>query len=111
VAPAPGIFQAGLATHATVKPGRKAFQSRMQGNVGLARASVQERPSGLSLCPGPLKNFATSNFVLTGDAAGLVSPLRGGDKNLAFRHDRRAGQLIADHLLRHGLPPAKVLAQ
>jgi flavin-dependent dehydrogenase len=49
--------------------------------------------------------------LLIGDAAGHVSPLTGGGIRLAFRYGRRAGQLIADHLLRHGPPPEKVLAR
>ncbi len=39
------------------------------------------------------------------------SPLTGGGIRLAFRYGRRAGQLIADHLLRHGPPPEAVLTK
>jgi flavin-dependent dehydrogenase len=40
-----------------------------------------------------------------------VSPLTGGGIRLAFRFGRRAGQLIADHLLRQGPSPDRVLAR
>jgi digeranylgeranylglycerophospholipid reductase len=73
VAPAPGIFQAGFATNATVKSDLKAFHSYTQGNFGLSRASVHERLSGLILCTGPFKNFTAPNFLLIEDAAGHIS--------------------------------------
>jgi hypothetical protein len=49
--------------------------------------------------------------LLIGDAAGHVSPLTGGGIRLAFRFGRRAGQLIADHLLRNGPPPEIAIAR
>jgi digeranylgeranylglycerophospholipid reductase len=74
VAPAPDIFQAGLATNATVKSDLKVFHSHTQGNFGLSRASVQDRLNGFILCIGPFKNFAAANFLLIDDAAGHISP-------------------------------------
>jgi flavin-dependent dehydrogenase len=47
--------------------------------------------------------------MLIGDAAGHVSPMTGGGIRLAFRYGRRAGQLIADHLTRHGPSPGPIL--
>ena len=110
VAPAPGFFQVGLATNANAKPDLKAFLSHTEAIFGYSSATIRERRSGLIPCGGPVEHFAAPNVLLIGDAAGHVSPLTGGGIRLAFRYGRRAGQLIADHLLRHGPPPEKMLA-
>ena len=55
---------------------------------------------------------APSSVLLAGGGtAGHVSPLTGGGIRLAFRYGRRAAQLIADHLTRHGPSPELVLAR
>jgi digeranylgeranylglycerophospholipid reductase len=110
VAPAPGFFQVGLATIADAKPDLKAFLNHTETLFGYSSAAIKERRSGLIPCGGPVNDFAASNVLLIGDAAGHVSPLTGGGIRLAFRYGRRAGQLIADHLLRHGPPPETILA-
>ncbi len=110
VAPAPGFFQAGLATNDQVRPDLKAFLAHTEGLFGFSRARVKERRSGLIPCGGPVTPFAAPGILLIGDAAGHVSPLTGGGIRLAFRFGRRAGQLIADHLMRQGPPPEKVLS-
>ncbi len=110
VAPAPGFFQVGLAANSGAKPDLKAFLAHAESIFGFSTAAIRERRSGLIPCGGPLKQFAAPNVMLIGDAAGHVSPLTGGGIRLAFRYGRRAGQLIADHLLRHGPPPEKTLA-
>ena len=111
VAPAPGFVQVGLATNGDAKPDLKAFLSHTERLFGYAGARVRERRSGLIPCGGPVHPFAAPNVLLIGDAAGHVSPLTGGGIRLAFRYGRRAGQLIADHLTRHGPPPADVLGR
>jgi flavin-dependent dehydrogenase len=111
VAPAPGFFQAGLATNDRARPDLKAFLAHTEGLFGFSRARVKERRSGLIPCGGPVTPFASQGILLIGDAAGHVSPLTGGGIRLAFRFGRRAGQLIADHLMRHGPPPETVLAR
>jgi digeranylgeranylglycerophospholipid reductase len=110
VAPAPGFFQVGLATNQDAKPDLKAFLNHTEAIFGYSSATIRERRSGLIPCGGPVKKFAAPNVLLIGDAAGHVSPLTGGGIRLAFRYGRRAGQLIADRLLRHGPPPEKILA-
>lgn len=111
VAPAPGFFQVGLATNDKVKPDLRAFLDHTERVFGFSGAAVKERRSGLIPCGGPVTPFATDRVLLIGDAAGHVSPLTGGGIRLAFRYGRRAGQLIADHLTRHGPPPGEVLAR
>ncbi len=111
VSPAPGFFQVGLATNGAVKPDLKAFLSHTERIFGFSEATVKERRSGLIPCGGPVHPFAGDRVLLIGDAAGHVSPLTGGGIRLAFRYGRRAGQLIADHLTRHGPPPGEVLAR
>lgn len=111
VAPAPGFFQVGLATNDHVKPDLKAFLVHTGKLFHFSEAKVRERRSGLIPCGGPVTPFAAPGVLLIGDAAGHVSPLTGGGIRLAFRYGRRAGQLIADHLLRHGPPPGRALAR
>lgn len=111
VAPAPGFFQVGLATNDRAKPDLKAFLAHTEPLFGFSQATVTERRSGLIPCGGPVSPFAAPNVLLIGDAAGHVSPLTGGGIRLAFRYGRRAGQLIADHLMRLGPPPEQVLAR
>lgn len=111
VAPAPGFFQAGLATNDSVKPDLKAFLSHTEKLFGFSAATVKERRSGLIPCGGPVTPFADGNVLLIGDAAGHVSPLTGGGIRLAFRYGRRAAQLIDDYLTRMGPKPGDVLAK
>jgi digeranylgeranylglycerophospholipid reductase len=111
VAPAPGFFQVGLATNGEAKPDLKAFLTHTEKLFGYSQAAVKERRSGLIPCGGPVSPFAAANVLLIGDAAGHVSPLTGGGIRLAFRYGRRAAQLIADHLSRHGVPPEQALAK
>ena len=111
VAPAPGFVQVGLATSEGTKPDLKAFLAHAEALFGFSQARIRERRSGLIPCGGPVSPFAAQGLLLIGDAAGHVSPLTGGGIRLAFRFGRRAGQLIADHLLRQGPPPDRVLAR
>jgi digeranylgeranylglycerophospholipid reductase len=111
VAPAPGFFQVGLATNGDTKPDLRAFLAHTEKLFGFAKMEVKERRSGRIPCGGPVDPFAAPRVLLIGDAAGHVSPLTGGGIRLAFRYGRRAAQLIADHLTRHGPPPEIVLAR
>ncbi len=111
VAPAPGFFQVGLATNGAVKPDLRAFLAHTEKLFGFTKAEVKERRSGRIPVGGPVHPFAAPRVLLIGDAAGHVSPLTGGGIRLAFRYGRRAAQLIADHLTRHGPPPEAVLAR
>ncbi len=111
VAPAPGLFQVGLATTEGAKPDLRAFLAHTERLFGFSKFSVKERRSGRIPCGGPVHPFAAPRVLLIGDAAGHVSPLTGGGIRLAFRYGRRAAQLIADHLSHHGPPPELALAR
>jgi digeranylgeranylglycerophospholipid reductase len=111
VAAAPGFFQAGLATNDDAKPDLRAFLEKTDALFGFSSAEIRERRSGRIPCGGPLSKTWTTHVMLIGDAAGHVSPLTGGGIRLAFRYGRRAGQLAADHLQRHGAPPGAALAR
>ena len=111
VAPAPGFFQVGLATNGDTKPDLKAFLAHTERLFGFSKVTLKERRSGRIPVGGPVSPFAAPQVLLIGDAAGHVSPLTGGGIRLAFRYGRRAAQLIADHLTRHGPSPEQVLAR
>ncbi|MGE0006309.1 MAG: NAD(P)/FAD-dependent oxidoreductase [Parvibaculaceae bacterium] len=110
VAPAPGFFQVGLAAVEGARPDLRAFLGHAERLFGFSKVQAKERRSGRIPCGGPVHPFAAPRVLLIGDAAGHVSPLTGGGIRLAFRYGRRAAQLIADHLTRHGPPPELVLA-
>lgn len=52
-------------------------------------------------CGGPLKHLTRPGVILTGDAAGIVSPVTAGGIHAAWNHGWRVGAAIATHL-RHG---------
>ncbi len=59
-------------------------------------------------CGGPLKHIAHPGVILTGDAAGIVSPVTAGGIHAAWDHGWRVGEAIAAHLLRGGPTPERV---
>lgn len=64
--------------------------------------------AGLIPCGGPLANMARDRAILTGDAAGIVSPVTGGGIHAAWEHGWAVGNAIADHLREGGPPPEQV---
>jgi flavin-dependent dehydrogenase len=65
--------------------------------------------AGLVPCGGPVKRLARDGAILTGDAAGIVSPLTAGGIHSAWEHGWAVGTAIARHL-RHGDPPPEQVA-
>ena len=49
-------------------------------------------------CGGVVSPVAARGLLLTGDAAGMVSPVTAGGIHNALKHGLAAGQAIADHL-------------
>lgn len=113
-AQAPTGVQVGLACrHRSVRtpaPDIAAFLRRIAPVVGVAGDA---RPSairaGLVPCSGPLRRIAGDGAMLTGDAAGIVSPLTAGGIHSAWQHGWTVGEAIARHL-RHGGPAPERIA-
>ncbi len=87
-------------------PDIDAFVARIGDVIGLsgdARAAVR---AGLIPCGGPVRTLAGPGVILTGDAAGIVSPVTAGGIHTAWRHGWAVGEAIARHL-RHDGPEAE----
>jgi digeranylgeranylglycerophospholipid reductase len=61
--------------------------------------------AGLIPCGGPVRDLARDRVILTGDAAGLVSPVTAGGIHSAWAHGEAVGHAIAAHLRDGGPPP------
>lgn len=110
----PGGVQAGLAlrhdpAHARV-PDIDGFLLRVGVAGGLPR---HLRPghtrAGLIPCNGPVQALARDRAILTGDAAGIVSPVTAGGIHAAWAHGWAVGRAIAA-TLRDAGPPAEQAA-
>lgn len=66
--------------------------------------------AGLIPCGGPVAPLAAPGVILTGDAAGIVSPLTAGGIHSAWTHGDAVGRAIAAHLL-HGAPAPEQVAE
>ena len=116
VAQNPTGVQAGLAfQHRATRtgvPDIDGFLQRVRDHVGLA---PDARPSatraGLVPCGGPVSPLSAPGVILTGDAAGIVSPVTAGGIHSAWRHGWTVGEAIAQHLHRDGPPPEHVALQ
>jgi flavin-dependent dehydrogenase len=54
--------------------------------------------AGLIPCSGPVFDMARDRAILTGDAAGIVSPVTAGGIHSAWEHGWAVGRAIASHL-------------
>jgi flavin-dependent dehydrogenase len=111
VAPGPAVTQVGLATNGSIRPSLDRFRAKTASLFGFEAGRIVARRSGRIPIGGLVRPFAAPGVLLIGDAAGQVSPATGGGIRLAFHFGRRAGQLVADHLLHMGPPPEAVLAR
>lgn len=64
--------------------------------------------AGLIPCSGPVPNMARDNAILTGDAAGIVSPVTAGGIHSAWEHGWSVGCAIAAHVREGGPAPEQV---
>jgi flavin-dependent dehydrogenase len=112
-AQSPTGVQAGLAlrhdpAHARV-PDIDGFLLRAGAAGGLPRML---RPgtvrAGLIPCGGPVRHMARDGAILTGDAAGIVSPVTAGGIHSAWEHGFAVGEAIAARLRDGGPPPEQV---
>ena len=116
VVPGVGITQAGIAVSDGPfgnkrKPDLKSFLKRVDPNFALWNCEVKHKRSGPIPCGGLVHPLSTHRVLLTGDAAGLVSPLTAGGIRLAFQYGRRAGGAIASYLQDGGADPGAVMAK
>ena len=116
IAQSPTGVQAGLAlrhdpTQARV-PDIDGFLMRVGVAGGLPR---HLRPgharAGLIPCSGPVDRMTGDGVILTGDAAGIVSPVTAGGIHSAWEHAWTVGRAIAAHLRTGGPPPEQVAVQ
>lgn len=116
VVPGAKMTQAGLAVAdspfgAKRKPNFDAFAKRIDSYFALSNCEVLYRRSGPIPCGGLVSPLSTHRVLLTGDAAGLVSPLTAGGIRFAFQYGRRSGGAIANYLLDGGPDPGVLMAQ
>ena len=116
VVPGVGLTQAGLAVSngpfgAKRKPDFDAFLNRIDFHFALWNCEVKAKRSGPIPCGGLVHPISTHRVLLTGDAAGLVSPLTAGGIRLAFQYGRRAGAAIAEYLQDGGADPGALMAR
>jgi geranylgeranyl reductase family protein len=116
VVPGVGMTQVGLAVAdglfgETRKPDFEAFRKGIDSRFALWNCAVLRKRSGPIPCGGLVSPLSAHRVLLTGDAAGLVSPLTGGGIRLAFQYGRRAGAAIAHYLLDGGPDPGVVMAR
>jgi digeranylgeranylglycerophospholipid reductase len=64
--------------------------------------------AGLIPCGGPVKSLSAPGVILTGDAAGIVSPVTAGGIHSAWQHGWTVGEAIARHLRDGGPSPARI---
>ncbi len=109
----PTGVQVGLAQRhhgaSTRPPDLDGFLQHAGGILGLSPGA---RPSairaGLIPCGGPVAPIAAPGAILTGDAAGIVSPLSAGGIHSSWKHGWAVGDAIALHLRGRGGRPEAV---
>lgn len=112
---APTGVQVGLASRyrgtRSPVPDADAFLRHVAPVIGIdARRKPDAVRAGLVPCGGPIREIAADGAILTGDAAGIVSPLTAGGIHSAWKHGWAVGEAIARHL-RHGGPPPEPVAR
>ncbi len=116
IVPGAGMTQAGLAVSpsfwgAKRTPDYGAFLTRIDPLFGLSQFTPRQRRSGAIPCGGLVHPLSTRRVLLTGDAAGLVSPLTAGGIRFAFQYGRRSGQAIADYIQDRGPDPGAIMTK
>src|SRR5687768_12581717 len=113
IAQNPTGVQAGLALrhdplHARV-PDIDGFLLRVGMAGGLPRhLKPGHTRAGLIPCSGPVLDMARDRAILTGDAAGIVSPVTAGGIHSAWEHGWATGRAIAAHVQDGGPSPEGV---
>lgn len=115
VAQNPTGVQLGLAlrhkTSRTGVPDIDGFLLRVRDLIGLPKDAMPTATrAGLIPCGGPVSPMSAPGVMLTGDAAGIVSPVTAGGIHSAWQHGWTIGEAIAQHLRGNGPPPEQVAA-
>jgi digeranylgeranylglycerophospholipid reductase len=105
----PTGVQVGLAVRhdpaAARQPEMDRFLRHVGDVIGLPLAAVDATRAGLIPC-GPVRGaIASPGVILTGDAAGVVSPLSAGGIHTSWRHGWTVGDAIALHVRGRGPAP------
>ena len=116
VVPGANMTQVGLAVSdgplgVKRKPDFDAFRKRIDSRFALWNCEVKAKRSGPIPCGGLVSPLSSRRVLLTGDAAGLVSPLTAGGIRLAFQYGRRAGAVISEYLQDGGADPGVLMAK
>ncbi|WP_422507503.1 NAD(P)/FAD-dependent oxidoreductase [Stenotrophomonas sp. GZD-301] len=94
------------------QPDLDGFLAHVRDVVGLpASARPSATRAGLVPCGVPDGPIAAPGVMLTGDAAGIVSPLSAGGIHSSWRHGWTVGDAIALHLRGQGPVPEMVAAR
>jgi len=113
IAQNPDGIQAGLAlrhdpAHARV-PDIDGFLLRVGQVAGLPlRLAPGPTRAGLIPCSGPVWPLSRDGVILTGDAAGIVSPVTAGGIHSAWEHGWTVGRAIAAHVRDGGPSPERI---
>jgi len=109
VVPGVGTTQVGLACRPPAPPRIGPLLRRFARLLDLSRARIVGRRGGPIPVGGIVRPLHADGALLVGDAAGMASPLTAGGIATALRFGRRAGHLVADHLLDGGAEPGAAL--
>ena len=89
-------------------PDIDAFRRKVGERLGIpASRTADAVRAGLIPCGGPVRPLARPGAILTGDAAGIVSPVTAGGIHSAWRHGWAVGEAIARHLRDGGPSPER----
>lgn len=91
------------------QPDLEGFLQHVRDVVGLPAAAVPTATrAGLVPCGLPDGPITAPGVILTGDAAGIVSPLSAGGIHSSWRHGWAVGDAAGRHLRGNGPPPEAV---
>jgi flavin-dependent dehydrogenase len=94
----------------TGPPDIEALRARVGAMLGIPPTRAPDAiRAGLIPCGGPVSSLAMPGVILTGDAAGIVSPVTAGGIHSAWRHGWATGEAIARHLRDGGPSPERIV--
>lgn len=109
VIPGVDITQVGLACRLPGKPRLTTFVNKIASVFDMTHAKLLHRRGGLIPVGGRVATWSGENVLLTGDAAGIVSPLTAGGIHTAIDSGWHAAHAIADFLGGRAIHPGAAL--